>query len=178
MKRNMLRKTIGLSLGLGLCLGMVACDDHGSGKSKNGATASSSGTEVPAKKEEPPIEGILERRWSADISEAKQQIFDAVHPIGTAKSTRLHELKVTWKNGVRTNRPEDIVLIEVRYTVFWQGPVTKDGFTKMSMVYDPEIERFTDTKIIATNGITNDRFAKGVGIAVGFAVGAAMSGDE
>ena len=90
------------------------------------------------------------------LDENKQKIFEQIHPVGTATSAKLHDVTVTaWKHGQPTGRMEDVREFTIRYTLYWSGPVTKDGFTKVEQTYDTESERYTDGRILATNGVTN-----------------------
>lgn len=159
-----------------IAAGMISCepDENSSGD----LTGEASPTEVQeAPPPDPPIERLLERRWRVFLSNAGQQIFNEIHPVGQVTGTKLHELEVKWKGGVRTNRDADIVAIAVRYSVFWQGPINKDGYTKLLSVYDAELERITATDLLATNGITNGDVMEGVGIAIGVGIQAAMQSE-
>ncbi len=107
---------------------------------------------------------------SSLLDQQKQQIFDAVHPVGKAKKVKLHELTIKWKNDKESNREEDILAITVRYTLYWEGPITTDGYTKISSTFDTESERWSG-QVLATNGTTNDE----VGAAVVNIGGAAIA---
>jgi hypothetical protein len=157
----------------------VGCSDDDEGKASESSAGSQAMTErLPeAPPEEPPIEKILERRWRGYIRDAGQDIFKSIHPVGRATGTKLHDLEVKWRNDIRTNRESDILAIGVRYSVTWEGPINKDGFTKLYSVYDAELERIIGTDLLATNGVTNGDVAEGVGIAVGLGIQAAMSGE-
>ncbi len=95
------------------------------------------------------------------LDQQKQQIFDAVHPVGKAKRVKLHELTIKWKNDKESNREEDILAITVRYTLYWEGPITTDGYTKISSTLDTESERWSG-QVLATNGTTNDEVGEAV----------------
>lgn len=161
-------------LAAALLIFLLGCDRE---KGSQGNASPESADAPQAIPEDPPIEKELERRWQAYILASRQEIFNALHPIGKAGSAVLHQLEVKWKDGRRTNREEDILMIGVRFTVFWDGPITKDGYTKLFVVYDSEVGRITGTQVLATNGITNDQFAEGVGYAVGLGIAASMQGE-
>ena len=72
-----------------------------------------------------------------------QILTDSIHPCSTVTDVRIHEVSDSTSQLV------------IRYTLFWEGPITKDGYTKIRAVYDNEIKRWVETKIEATNGITN-----------------------
>jgi hypothetical protein len=154
-----------------LCGAMCACseDDHG-------AVSGEEGTEgIEDKVAEPPqpsIEEVLEGKWRIALFNARQEIFDGLHPIGRATDARFHSLEIKWKDNVRTNREKDILGMAVRYTVFWEGPVNKEGFTKLFSVYDVEVGRIIATDILATNGVTTSEVAEGVGFAIGLGLSA------
>jgi hypothetical protein len=98
-----------------------------------------------------------------------QQVFNRIHPVGTAKSAQVHDVAILWKRGVPSKRLDDVQTFTVRYTLYWEGPVTKDGYTKISETYDAEIGRYTAGRILATNGITN-RDASEAALDVGAAI--------
>ena len=147
-------------------------------ESKNATTTAPSPpteTTPPAPPPPPPIEPRIIRELTSAFNKCRQSIFDAIHPIGTAKLVKIHDVEIDWKRGEKTNLEEDIKTIGIRYTVFWEGPITKDGFTKMSSTYDAEVGRYTGNRILATNGITNEDVGEGLGFAIGVAIGASMS---
>ncbi|MBX3742501.1 MAG: hypothetical protein KF712_16055 [Akkermansiaceae bacterium] len=125
----------------------------------------------------PPVERMLESRWRSVLSDSKQEIFEAFHPVGRATRIELHAVDVKWKNGIRTNRLEDIGGMGIRYSVFWEGPVTKDGYTKLYSVYDAELGRLVGSEVLATNGITNNDVAEGIGLAIGLGLSSAMESE-
>jgi len=107
------------------------------------------------------VEQIIANDMQRLANVQKQKIFQSIHPIGTAKSIVVHDVTITaWKGGNATSRFEDILQYTVRYSLYWEGPVTKDGFTKVSQTYDAETQRFVSFQILATNGITNENVAE------------------
>jgi len=155
-------------------LGVAACNgDEGGAEVSSEASVGAVEEPIP----ESPIQRLLERRWRVFLSDAGQQIFNEVHPVGQVTGTKLHELEVNRKGGVRTNREADIVALAVRYSVFWQGPINKDGYAKLFSVYDAELERITATDLLATNGITNGDVMEGVGVAIGVGIQAAIQSE-
>jgi hypothetical protein len=102
--------------------------------------------------------------FQAAANQKMQEIFNAIHPIGTAKRVVVHDVTITdWKRGQVTNRAEDIVQLTIRYTLYWQGPITTDGYTKIVHTFDVETERYTNCQILATNGATNGDVAETLG---------------
>jgi hypothetical protein len=58
----------------------------------------------------------------------------------------------------------------------WEGPIPKDGFTKVGATWDGESQRWLTPEVLATNGITNAQ-AEGVFIAIaGRALAEALGG--
>jgi hypothetical protein len=110
---------------------------------------------------EPRVEDIILSQLQPAFDAQKQAIFNSIHPLGTAKSITIHEVTVdSWKNNQRTNRQEDILKCTVRYTLYWEGGTTSDGFTKISATFDNESQRYLPSKILETNGLTNDDTGK------------------
>ena len=92
------------------------------------------------------------------LNNRKQELFNAFHPYGTAKSVSVHSVRASGN------------AIDVSCTVYWQGPITKDGYTKLLMHYDTDVQRWTDGRIEVTNGITRaeaDEAAFNFGYALG-----------
>ena len=115
-----------------------------------------------------PIEDVLAEELQAAFTDNKQELFNHIHPVGTATSVKVHDVSVEWKNGVRTNMEKDLLRFTVRFTIYWQGPITKDGYTKATETYDEESERWIGGQVLSTNGVTNTEVTEG---AVNFGVG-------
>lgn len=101
------------------------------------------------------VEAALSKEIQARLDKDKEKLFHSVHPVGTGKSVKVHEVKTYWK----TEEPKSIEDLEgyvVRYTIYWEGPIRKDGYTKLVSVFDAEVDRFTASEVQATNGITKD----------------------
>lgn len=81
-----------------------------------------------------------------------QAILDGIHTAGTARSIKVHDLVVKWKKDRPTGNFEDIIEYSARLTLFWRSPQNPDGFTKLNIVYDAEIERYTRGELLVTNG--------------------------
>jgi len=107
------------------------------------------------------VEQRIANNCQSLLTRDKQAVFDQLHPIGTAKSIVVHEVNVdSWKHGKATNQESDIIRFTVRYTLFWEGPITTDGYTKIESTYDMESQRWT-TKVLGTNGTTNEDVKSG-----------------
>ena len=100
-------------------------------------------------------------------------IFNAIHPVGKATRIKFIEIVFKWKNDRETNEEKDILGISMRYTLFWDGPIHKDGYTKIAANFDPETERWSG-KILETDGVTNENLAYGLG----FVLGAALAEEQ
>jgi hypothetical protein len=97
----------------------------------------------------------VRRRVETALNATKQTWFDRFHPIGTAKSVKLHDVKVEdTPQGKRTT---------ARFTLYWEGPLTKDGFTKIVAIHDAESNRWVRAEILETNGTTKTQVMEGVG---------------
>ena len=100
-------------------------------------------------------DAAVARLLEFDFNKDKQNIFNAFHPTGTAKRIVVHECTIDWKTGKPTNNLENMSGYTVRFTIYWEGPVEKDGYTKISTSFDNEVKRYTESHVLATNGITN-----------------------
>lgn len=116
---------------------------------------------APASKVRPadndiPVEQRLLALMQASLEHNKQNIFNQLHPVGTAKRVVVHDVTVTaWKHGRKTDRLDDIRQCTTRYTIYWEGPINKDGYTEVSETFDAEVGRIVAAQILATNGVTN-----------------------
>lgn len=104
-------------------------------------------------------EGTLRAKFQTGMNADKQTLFNWVHPVGTAKSITVHDVSVT-------NGPDGRQAV-VRFTIAWQGPVTKDGFTKVRGIYDFEAGRWVSGEVLSTNGITNSQTLDGISEFIG-----------
>jgi hypothetical protein len=137
---------------IGLIILLVAISPHSSSPPSSEASSSP----------EPRIEDVLLSNLQPTLETNKQKIFDAIHPLGTAKSLKVHRVTIdSWKNGIATNRAEDIFQFTIIYTLYWEGGTTSDGFTKISSTYDTESSRIIKEEIVATNGLTNQGIQNG-----------------
>ncbi len=85
---------------------------------------------------------------TAIMNQNRQQIFESLHPVGTAQSVEVHEAELV-------TSPAGEPLLLVRYTLHWQGPLTRKGRTKVLHVVDLESNRPRRPEILETNGVTN-----------------------
>lgn len=85
---------------------------------------------------------------TAIMNQNRQQIFESLHPVGTALRVDVHEAELV-------TSPAGEPLLQIRYTIYWQGPLTRDGVTKVLQVVDLESNRPHRPEILATNGVTN-----------------------
>lgn len=156
---------------VGFCGTLISMFVSGSGQSSD-SQAPTPRVETPSV----PLEEMMAEQLQKLAQKGKQATFDNIHPVGTAKSIKVHAVEILgWKNGIRTNRMEDIVQFKVRYTLYWSGPVTDDGFTKIEAIYDAESQKCVSSQILATNGVTNGQAAEAVGYAAGMLLREAMS---
>lgn len=103
-----------------------------------------------------PSEDNAQADWLAKVRAAdavwlqqhKQEVFNSIHPVGTAKNIELHNVSLhTGKAG----QP----VLSYRFTVRWEGPVLKDGYTNVHAILDVESQRLVQVDVLATNGTTN-----------------------
>jgi hypothetical protein len=98
----------------------------------------------------------LREQLQSGFDKNKQQLFNAFHPVGTAKSVVVHDVSLNgWKHGQATARPDEILGFSIRFTIYWEGPLVKDGFTKVAASWDNESQRWLPGQVLATNGMTN-----------------------
>jgi hypothetical protein len=104
------------------------------------------------------------------LNQNRQELFDLVHPQGIAKRVIVHDVEFKWKHGRATHRTEDVEQVVVTFTLYWEGPIEKDGFTKMRMTYDNESKRWISTEVLSTNGFTKKDVGEVMVGLMGFAI--------
>lgn len=124
------------------------------------------------------VENVIRAKWELACNQEKQSIFDALHPVGTAKNIVVHEVTIdSWLHGAVTNREADVQKFTVRFTVYWEGPLEKNGFTKVTQTFDTEVGRYVSGRIEATNGITKSDVGEALGFIAGSLLGDALRGN-
>jgi len=137
------------------------------GKAVRGCNGPATGPNSPPSPENAPavrLEDAIAGELQQNLNQSKQELFNGIHPVGTAKEVKVHEVEITWKHGQPTNRPEDVQTFNVRFTLYWEGPITKDGVTKVNATYDAESQRWMGMQILATNGLTNEKAGEAIGV--------------
>jgi hypothetical protein len=79
-------------------------------------------------------------QWAAEISNSQtvRQYIEGIHPLVTYKRAAISEMRVATVDGLDSvgSRGENISEVEILVTFYWEGPVTKDGFTEVRFNYD------------------------------------------
>jgi len=104
----------------------------------------------------------LTQEFQAAMEGDKQMLFNWAHPIGDAKSIKVHDVKLEEGSHGRQ--------AAVRFTIYWEGPLTKDGFTKVLGIYDFETGRWVRGEVLETNGTTNAQVLDGITEFIGAAL--------
>ena len=103
----------------------------------------------------------LKTAITQNLESNPQQLFNVFHPIGTAKSVKVHSIQL-YNNGA-----------DATFTIYWQGPIRSDGYTKIVAHYDADVQRWTRNQILATNGITNAE-ANEAAFNIGYEIGRSL----
>jgi hypothetical protein len=123
-------------------------------------------------------EDVIASRANALLDSSKQQIFDSVHPVGNATAARIDRVTIDrWANDNPTSKVEDVRQFTLDYTVSWEGPLTKQGYTKFRQVYDTESGRCLNTLLLETNGVTYEQVGYTIGYAGGYLLMEAILGE-
>ena len=124
------------------------------------------------------VEDMLQAQCQQAYEQQKQVFFNALHPIGTAKRLEVHNVHIDqWSHGIDTNNLSDVKQFTVRFTLYWEGPIEKDGFTKVSQTFDTESGRYISGQILATNGTTNADVGNALGYMAGSLLRDALGGN-
>jgi len=108
----------------------------------------------------PSPERAIREGLEKEFAQTKQQIFGKLHPMGTAKSVEIHDIVIEWRRGKPSKKMADVKSFTVTYTLFWESLRIDNGYTKVRSTYDVDARKYVDTKILATNGITNSDVKK------------------
>ena len=101
------------------------------------------------------------------LEENRQQIFQEIHPLGTAISLTVHDVKVTkWVGGQPIGLPgrPDVDEFRVHYTIYWSSfSHPGDGVTEINDYYSRDGVHFCFERreIKYTNGTQNSDVATG-----------------
>lgn len=103
-----------------------------------------------------PNEENAQADWLAKVKAAdavwlqqhRQEVFRSIHPVGTAKNIDLHNVSL---HTGEVGQP----VLSYRFTVRWEGPIVKDGYTNVHALLDLESQRIVQVDVLATNGTTN-----------------------
>jgi hypothetical protein len=105
------------------------------------------------------IRATLISELQKNFAEVKQQRYEKVHVaggFGKAKDDVIQDVSIRWKSDRPTDNPTDISGFTVDHTLYWETPVTTDGYTRFNDTFDCSSgsPQLVDSKILATNGIT------------------------
>jgi hypothetical protein len=103
----------------------------------------------------------VETKVEQTFGEDKQGIFNAVHPLGTATSVEVKDLKIFWKKHHLGRSLNDVAEYTVRFTLHWKSPLIADGYTNLTDTFDTTSQKWVQLHLIDTNGTTNDEALTG-----------------
>lgn len=116
----------------------------------------------------------VKRVLQNNFSQHKQELFNKLHPIGTAQRVVVHDVDIHWKPGASERDLREALSIDTRFTIYWSGPINKDGYTYVSATYEVEPGRSHEI-VLATNGTLNEQLPE-IGFNLGFLVGSMFQG--
>jgi len=159
---------------LGLIILISATVSDKSGHANSALAAGNAVAKAPAV----PVEAVLKEYFQKIFNEQKQELFNGLHPIGQAKSVVVHAVVIDqWTQGKATNNLDDVGQATVRYTLYWEGPLEKSGYTKITQTYDTESRRWIKGSILATNGTTKSDLGAAMGFIGGVLLQEALQGN-
>ena len=123
-------------------------------------------------------EDVIASRANTLLDSSKQQIFDSVHPVGTATAARVDRVTIDrWANDNPTSRVKDVRQFTLDYTISWEGPLNKQGYTKFRQIWDMESGQCLNTLLLDTNGVTKGQIGYAIGYAGGYLLMEAILGE-
>ena len=91
-----------------------------------------------------------------NLNRNKQAIFSRIHPVGQATWAEVNEAAVSrWRNGEPTGRPKDVAAFDYVFTIHWDSPLVRNGYTRIFSRFDFTAGRTVEMRILETNGLTN-----------------------
>ena len=98
-------------------------------------------------------------KWDGDMSNSstvKKSIED-IHPLVTYKRAIISEMRATTIDGSNNagRQGENISDVEILVTFYWEGPVTKDGFTEVRFIYDYQGRQLKGRRFERSNAAIN-----------------------
>ena len=99
------------------------------------------------------VEAKLASEIQTTLNTQKQSFFDAVHPMGTARSVKVIGINSAWKTA-HPRSMDELKGFKVEYVLYWQSPLISDGYSKIASSYDADIGRFVAHEVLTTNGTT------------------------
>ena len=111
-------------------------------------------------------------QWAAEISGSAtvKKYIEDIHPMVTYKRAAISEMRAVTVDGSNNAGPrgENISEVEVLVTFYWEGPVTKDGFTEVRFNYDYQGRQLKSQRFEQSNAKINlatvDWFKVGVAL--------------
>lgn len=105
------------------------------------------------------VQKAITAAFQEEFSRDKQERYEKAHlagEFGTAKKDVIQGASIQWKGGRATDNAADVASFVVDHTLYWETPLTSDGYTRFNDTYDctsgsPEL---VNSKIVATNGVT------------------------
>jgi hypothetical protein len=99
-----------------------------------------------------------------------QIVLDQLHPTATFVSASVHDVKITYRDENLAKDWQNLQRVELRLTLRWKGwgIVTDDGWTKVAMIFDKEVGKWTHMEVLDTNGVKKaDLWKAGATVAIG-----------
>ncbi len=109
-------------------------------------------------------------RTSSGFTSFAQVVLDEIHPTATFKSLRVNQVMITYLAG-RPQTYENIRQIDLRITLNWDGWIQKNGYTQVSIIWDAEVERWRNLRVISSSGMDHQEAAQTTGAAIGIGLG-------
>jgi len=98
-------------------------------------------------------------QWAAEISSSPsvKKFIEDIHPLVTYKRAAISEMRAVTVDGSGNagRRGENISEVEILVTFYWEGPVTKDGFTEVRFNYDYQGRQLKGRRFERSNAAVN-----------------------
>lgn len=112
-----------------------------------------------------------EQAISKMLDRSQQQIFSSIHPVGRSTGIVLDRLVLADASMKPTTSESSVAWCYFQFTMFWKGPVNQNGKTVVGTLVNTKTGEIVNTKVLETNGITNEQAAYDAGYVLGALLG-------
>ncbi len=98
----------------------------------------------------------LKEIFNERVNYNRQAMFNRIHPTGQANRAEVNDVAISrWRSGERTGTLNDVAAVDCVFTIHWDSPLVPNGYTRIFIRHDRSVGRIVETRVLDTNGLTN-----------------------